>query len=88
MAYDHDNSKLLTYEAFKGRKQPNDCHGMFNHAYFVAWFQSLLDDADALQKSSAIIVSPGVLFHEHDDGMEVMRDALELTLGSLLGKVL
>ncbi|RHY47783.1 hypothetical protein DYB34_001099 [Aphanomyces astaci] len=56
MADGRDDSKLLTYDVFEGgRKQPKDYHAMFNHAYFVAWFQRLLDDVSALQKTNAII---------------------------------
>ncbi|RHY20956.1 hypothetical protein DYB32_009929 [Aphanomyces invadans] len=65
MADGRDNSKLLSYEAFEGgRKEPKDYHAMFNHAYFVGWFQLLLDDVAALQECNAIIVLDNAKYHK------------------------
>ncbi|RHZ40697.1 hypothetical protein DYB31_016267 [Aphanomyces astaci] len=65
MANGRDDSKLLTYDVLEGgRKQPKDYHAMFNHAYFVAWFQRLLDDVSALQKTNAIIVLDNAKYHK------------------------
>ncbi|RHZ13234.1 hypothetical protein DYB37_011186 [Aphanomyces astaci] len=65
MADGRENSKLLTYEAFEGgRKQTKDYHGIFDHAYFVAWVQRLLDEADSLGKSNAIIVLDNAKYHK------------------------
>ncbi|RQM25884.1 hypothetical protein B5M09_013497, partial [Aphanomyces astaci] len=52
--------RVLTLDIFRGgksqAKEPNDYHGMFNHDHFVKWFNSLLDELDALgvQASSSM----------------------------------
>ncbi|RHY99869.1 hypothetical protein DYB35_012153 [Aphanomyces astaci] len=60
--------RVLTLDIFRGgksqAKEPKDYHGMFNHDYFVKWFNSLLDELDALGVQGAYIVMDNAKYHK------------------------
>ncbi|KAF0708863.1 hypothetical protein AaE_013064 [Aphanomyces astaci] len=60
------NSRFITYEKFvgTGRKQTKDYHGMFNHEYYLGWFQRLLDELDANNIRNTIIVMDNAAYHK------------------------
>ncbi|RHY09392.1 hypothetical protein DYB25_009717, partial [Aphanomyces astaci] len=52
-------SKVLVLDIFTGgttaAKAPKDYHSMFNHVYYVKWFEGLLDELDGEGVSNALI---------------------------------
>ncbi|KAH9087757.1 hypothetical protein LEN26_019822 [Aphanomyces euteiches] len=59
-----DHSCLVGLEIFEGgRNQPKDYHAMFTHDYFVAWFESVLDELDALNKANVVFALDNAKYH-------------------------
>jgi len=60
-----DESHVLGLDIFKGgKRQPKDYHGMFDHAYFIKWFECLLNQIKALGKENAIIIMDNASYHK------------------------
>ncbi|RHZ32287.1 hypothetical protein DYB26_009833, partial [Aphanomyces astaci] len=59
---------LLGLDIFKGGKKSGkivkDYHTMFNHDYFVDWFDKLLDEVEELGWSSAVFVMDNAKYHK------------------------
>ncbi|RHY40153.1 hypothetical protein DYB38_009574 [Aphanomyces astaci] len=61
-----ENSIFIAYDKFvgAGRKQTKDYHGMFNHEYYLTWFQRLLDELAARNLQNTIIVMDNAAYHK------------------------
>jgi len=64
-----DATKLLALDIFRGGKTPGkkvtkDYHGMFDHQYFVGWFQRLLHEMSAADLKNAIICMDNAKYHK------------------------
>ncbi|RHY24522.1 hypothetical protein DYB32_008817 [Aphanomyces invadans] len=68
-------SKVMALDIFTGGskrassgpktgKEPKDYHGMFDHAYYVKWFERLLDELDADGITNAWIVLDNAKYHK------------------------
>ncbi|RHY54856.1 hypothetical protein DYB28_008742 [Aphanomyces astaci] len=62
------DSRVMALDIFTGgttlANEPKDYHGMFNHAYYVGWFQRLLDELDEIRVSNALIVMGNAKYHK------------------------
>ncbi|ETV73529.1 hypothetical protein H257_11654 [Aphanomyces astaci] len=58
------NSVVLAYEKFVHGKQTKDYHGMFDHQYFAAWFDRLLDALDVAGITKTIDVMGNAKYHK------------------------
>ncbi|ETV76547.1 hypothetical protein H257_09549 [Aphanomyces astaci] len=60
--------RVMALDIFTGgttlAKEPKDYHGMFDHAYYVGWFQRLLDELDEIRVSNALIVMDNAKYHK------------------------
>ncbi|ETV97461.1 hypothetical protein H310_09390 [Aphanomyces invadans] len=63
-----DVSHLLGLDTLVGGKKNGktvkDYHSMFNHAYFVDWFEKLLDEVEYLGWASAVFVMDNAKYHK------------------------
>ncbi|RHY23918.1 hypothetical protein DYB32_009028 [Aphanomyces invadans] len=63
-----DVSHLLGLDIFVGGKKNGktveDYHSMFNHDYFVDWFEKLLDEVEELGWGSAVFVMDNAKYHK------------------------
>ncbi|ETV95941.1 hypothetical protein H310_10600 [Aphanomyces invadans] len=57
-------SKVMALHIFTGGKEPKVYHGMFDHAYYVKWFERLLDELDADGITNAWIVLDNAKYHK------------------------
>ncbi|OQR89225.1 hypothetical protein ACHHYP_20268 [Achlya hypogyna] len=56
--------KALRLGYFRGGKQVKDYHAMFNHSYFVRWFNSLMDEVEADGHRGVVFVMDNAKYHK------------------------
>jgi hypothetical protein len=58
-------SQFVCYDKFVGgKRQTKDYHGMFDHKYFVAWFQGLLNELAKQHLGNCIIIMDNAKYHK------------------------
>jgi hypothetical protein len=63
-----DESRVIGLDIFEGglkpKNDPKDYHSMFNHAYFVKWFEAAMDEVEALGLHGVTFVMDNAKYHK------------------------
>ncbi|OQR83706.1 hypothetical protein ACHHYP_14385 [Achlya hypogyna] len=57
-------AKLYGLDIFVGGKKVKDYHAMFNHSYFVQWFNKLMDEVEADGHRGIVFVMDNAKYHK------------------------
>ncbi|ETV88358.1 hypothetical protein H257_01621 [Aphanomyces astaci] len=68
MAATPTDSFVVGVDVFQGcakaKNDPKDCHAMFNHTYFIKWFEKVVSEVEALGKQGVTFVMDNAKYHK------------------------